>query len=184
MVRAMSDERAIYVFTFSARRRSRPSKRYGGILSTHRFYVEYYNLLSGEDPAKAIQSVKPKITFPVRFVEAVLSFAKEVGGEIVDIRKVNPPRTNSYYEKPIVVLPNEIAFRRHLLFTLTGSTYLKPSRLSTLKNLVLGLNANFLNMLTTIALDRYSELRGSSNPTWYWHLMRVGRAFKVLYKID
>ncbi len=182
----MSEERVEYVFTFSVKRRSRPNPNYEGILRTHRFYIKYYSLLSGQDPVKVVGDEDSwlKIAFPVRFTGAVLSFARELGGNVVEVRKVKPPRADAYYERPIVVLPNEIAFRRHLLFTLTASTYRKPERLNTLRNLVLALNANFLNMLTTIALDRYSELRNSSNPAWHWYMMRVGRAVKVLYRID
>jgi len=182
----VSEAKAQYVFTFSVKRRSKPNPRYEGILRTHRFYIRYYSLLSGQEPLKVVSSdvSEPKVSFPVRFLESILNFAKEVDGRILEVRKVKLPRANVYYEKPIVMLPNEIAFRRHLLFALTASTYRKPEKLNILRKLILTLNANFLNILTTIALDRYSELKNSSNPAWHWYMMRVGRAVKVLYRLD
>jgi len=172
-----------YVFTFKAKRRSKPNPKYNGILKTHRFYIEYYTLLDGQDPEK-LENTEPKISFPVRFMETVLDFAKELEGEIVKIRKVKPPKAETSYKKPVVVLLSELTFRRHLLFTLVASTYRKPEKLNTLRNLVLNLNANFLNILTNMAMERYSELRNSSNPAWLWYMLRVGRAVKVLYRID
>ncbi len=182
----MSGVEAEYAFTFRVKRRGRPNPRYDGILRTHMFYIEYYGLLSGQDPVEALvnERAEPKVAFPARFTEVILDFAKDVGGKLVETRKIKPPRADAYYEKPIVVLPNEVAFRRHLLFSLTASTYRKPERLNALRNLVLDMNANFLNILTTMALDRYSDLRGESSPAWPWYMMRVGRAVKVLYRLD
>lgn len=182
----MSEGEEEYAFTFRVKRRSKPNPRYDGILRTHRFYIEYYGLLSGQDPLKVLadEAVEPKVAFPARFTEAILDFAKEVGGKVVEARRVKPPRVDAYYERPIVVLPNEVAFRRHLLFSLTASTYRKPERLNALRSLVLDMNANFLNILTAMALDRYSGLRGESSPAWPWYMMRVGRAVKVLYRLD
>jgi len=181
----MSEDKVEYVFTFRAKKRSRPNPRYNGILRTHRFYIEYYSLLNEQDPLKAIsKNSEPKIAFPVRFTEAILDFAEALGGKIISVRRVKPPKADTYYEKPIAVLPSEIAFRRHLLFSLTASTYRKPEKLNSLRGLILILNANFLNILTTIALDRYSELKNGSNPAWHWYMLRVGRAVKVLYKLD
>jgi len=175
-----------YVFTFSARKRSRPNPNYEGILRTHRFYIQYYSLLSGQSPTKVVSSEgsEPRMEFPVRFTETILSFAKELGGTVINIRKVKPPKADVHYEKPIVLLPNEIAFRRHLLFTLTISTYRNPRKFNIIRNLILTMNANFLNILTSIAMDRYTELKNSLNPAWHWYMMRVGRAVKVLYKLD
>ena len=183
----MSETVIRYVFTLKARKRSKPNYKYTGILRTHRFYIEYYGLLSEEEPVKVVMrgyGKEPRIVFPIRFTETIMDFAKDVGGEVIEVRKVKPPKTKVYYEKPIVTLPNEIAFRRHLLFSLTASTYRKPSKLSILRNLILDLNVNFLNILTTIALERYSVLKREANPAWHWYMMRVGRAVKTLYKLD
>lgn len=181
----VTEERVEYFFTFRARKRSKPNPRYEGILKTHRFYIEYYSLLSGQTPIQLlVNNSEPRIVFPAKFTEALVSFAEELGGKIIEVRKVKPPRASTYYEKPVVVLPSEIAFRRHLLFSLVTSTYRKPEKLNMLRSLILNLNANFLNILTTIALERYSELRSRSDPTWHWYMMRVGRAVKVLYKLD
>ncbi len=175
---------ATHVFTFSVRRRSKPSTNYTGILRTHRFYIEYYDVLAEQEPEKVVSENEPRIAFPVRFTEAVLSFAEELGGRVVNIRRVRPPRSKYTYEKPLVILPNEVAFRRHLLFSLTISTYRKPSKINSVRILVSTLNANLLNILTQIALDRYSELRGSGSASWHWYMLRVGRAVKVLYKLE
>jgi len=164
---------AEYYFTFKSKKKRKPSEEYEGMLKNYRFYIEYYTQLNGE----------PKISFPVRFIETILNFSKDLGGEIKEIRKVKLSN-GSYYEKPTVVLPNEISFRRHLLFSLTASTYRKPGKLSTLRNLVLDLNANFLNVLTNMAIERYAELKTSGNPAWVWYVLRVGRAVKTLYRMD
>lgn len=103
---------------------------------------------------------------------------------MVGVKRVGLRRGELFYEKPFVGLPNEVAFRRHLLFSLTASTYRAPSRLNTLKRLVLGMNANLLNVLTNIALERFKEARAASSPAWHWHMLRVGRAVKVLYRLD
>lgn len=184
-MRGMS-ERGRYIFTFTAKKRRRPYYRYEGILRTHRFYIEYYSLLEGQEPIKTVGNSEPRIAFPVKFTELVLDFARELDGGVIGVRKVKIPRRELYYEKPIVLLPNEIAFRRHLLFALTVSTYRKPLevRFNTLKNLLLTMNANLLNVLSTIALDRYNELRPSQTTAWHWYMLRVGRAVKVLYKLD
>jgi len=174
------------VFTFVAKRRSKPNPRYEGILRTHRFYIEYYSLLEGQEPTSAVRGGEPRVAFPVRFTEVVASFAEELGGRVVEVRRVKVPRRDIYYEKPIVLLPNEVAFRRHLLFSLAVSTYLKASsaRFNALRNLLLTMNANLLNILTSIALDRYSELKAARSSAWHWHMLRVGRALKVLYNLD
>jgi len=173
-----------YVFTFGVKKRSKPSPSYNGILRTHRFYISYYTIISGQTPEKAISENSPKISFPVRFTEAILDFAKELGGKVVEVRNVRPRGSRYSYEKPTVALPSEVAFRRHLLFSLTISTYRKPYRINTVRNLVLTLNANLLNILSQIALDRYSELKNSGNTAWHWYILRVGRAVKTLYKLD
>lgn len=178
----MNDEFA-YVFTIRAKRRKRPNYNYTGILRTHRYYVEYYSLLRGENPIKAVNG-EPKISFPGRFIETLVNFAKDLDGKIVAVKRVKIPRKELYYEKPIVLLPDEIAFRRHMLFSITASTYRKAAKLNSLRELVLYINANFLNILTSIAIDRYNELIRSSNPAWHWYMLRVGRALKVLYKLD
>jgi len=173
-----------HVFTFSARRRSKPNPSYTGILRTHRFYIKYYDVLGGQSPEKAVSENSPKISFPARFTEAMLDFAEELGGKVVEVRRVRPPGCKYSYEKPIVALPSEVAFRRHLLFSLTISTFRKPHKINAVKNLVLAINANFLNILPQIALERYSELKSSGNSAWLWYVLRVGRAVKTLYKLD
>ncbi|WP_148678889.1 hypothetical protein [Aeropyrum pernix] len=175
-----------YVFTFTARKRKKPYYRYEGILRTHRFYIEYYSLLEGQEPSRAAGNGEARIAFPVRFMELVLDFSRELGGETVEVRMSKIRGQNLYYEKPIVLLPNEVAFRRHLLFAVTVSTYKKPleARFNALRNLLLTMNANLINILSTIVMDRYRELKASSNPAWHWHMLRVGRAVKVLYKLD
>ena len=171
-----------YVFTFTAKRRSKPSYEYQGVLRTHKFYIKYYSLLDGQDPLKAVVDNKEKIAFPARFTEFLVDFAEELGGEVVETRRVKIPGRDVYYDKPVVVLPNEVAFKRHLLLALTAATYNKPgeARLNTLRSLVLNMNANFLNILCDIAINRYR----SQSPARYWHMLRVGRAVKALYMLD
>jgi len=178
--------RGSYVFTFAVRKRSRPNPKYEGILRTHRFYIEYYGLLEGQEPTEVVGNHNPRIAFPVSLIEVIVDFARELGGSIVEVRKIKIPNMDVYYERPVILLPNEVAFRRHLLFALTLSTYRKVSeaRFNAIKNLLLSMNATFLNILTSIALDRYNELRASQNPAWHWYMLRVGRALKVLYKLD
>ena len=175
-----------YVFSLTARRRKKPVEKYSGVLRTHRFYINYYILLESQEPSRAITDNEPRVSFPVRFTEVLLDFARELGGSVVKSQKVKIRGESLYYEKPIVVLPNELAFRRHLLFALTASTYRKPSeaKLNTLRDLLLVMNANLLNVLSSMAIDRYKELRASQNPTWHWSMLRVGKAIKVLYKLD
>jgi len=174
-----------HAFTLFVKKRKKPNYNYTGILRTHRFYISYHDVFNDQSPEKAVSENNSKIVFPVRFTEAILDFAKELGGEVVKVQKVTPPRCKYSYEKPIVALPSEVAFRRHLVFTLTISTYRKPTRINAVRNLVLNnLNAIFLNILSQMALERYSELRGSENPAWVWYVLRVGRAVKTLYKLD
>jgi len=182
----MSGYKPQYVFTFKAKRRKRPNQRYNGILRSHRFYISYFSLLNSQDPIEVTSNKinEPKIEFPIRFMETLLRFAKDLGGKVLEVQRVKPPKSESHYEKPFVLLPNELAFRRHLLFALTASTYRKPGKLNTLKNLILNLNANFLNVLSSIALDRYFQFKNASNPSLYWYMYRVGRAIKVLYNLD
>jgi len=181
----MGEEDVEYIFTFRVKRRKRVNPSYEGVLRYYRYYIDYLSLLRGQDPVKAgLGGSEPLISFPIRFNEVLLDFAGELGGSIVDVRRIGLRRGELFYEKPFVSLPNEIAFRRHLLFSLTASTYRVPSRLNTLKKFVLGMNANFLNVLTTIALDRFKEVRGTSSPAWHWYMFRVGRAVKVLYNLD
>jgi len=182
----VAPEKGEYAFTFSARKRSRPNPKYEGVLRTHRFYIEYYSLLDGQDPEKAVANNEPRISFPVGFTELVIDYAKELGGSIIKTRKVNISNSDAYYVKPIVLLANEVAFRRHLLFSITVSTYMKASsaRFNAVRNLISSMNANLLNILTTMAIDRYNELKESHNPVWHWYMLRVGRAVKVLYKLD
>jgi len=176
----------MYAFTFTVKKRSRPNPNYDGILRTHRFYIEYYSLLGDQNPVDAVKTGKPNITFPVKFVELLIDFAKDLNGEVIHVKNVKIPRTELQYRKFFVGLPSELAFRRHLLFALTISTYRRESavRFNALKNLLLVMNANSLNILSAIALDRYSELKTSHSPTWLWHVLRVGRALKVLYMLD
>jgi len=166
------------------KRRGKPNPNYNGILRTHRFYISYYDVISGQTPEGAISENSPKISFPVRFTKAILDFAEELGGKVTEMHNVRPPRCEHSYERPTVTLPSEVAFRRHLLFSLTISTYRKPHKINAVRNLILTLNANLLNILTQIALDRYNELKGSGYPAWHWHVLRVGRSVKVLYKLD
>ncbi|MGC8987816.1 hypothetical protein [Infirmifilum sp.] len=171
-----------YAFTFVAKRRGRPNYEYQGVLSTHRLYIKYYSLLEGQDPLRAVVDNKEKIAFPARFAELLVDFARDLGGEAVGTRRVKVPGRDVYYDKQVVVLPNEVAFKRHLLFALTAATYSNPNgaRLNALRSLILSMNANFLNILCDIAIDRYK----SQNPARYWHMMRVGRAVKALYMLD
>lgn len=181
----ISDTRR-YAFTFSVKRRKRPNDHYGGVLRTHRFFIEYHNLLGGEDLSGALENSEAEISFPIKFSDLILDFARELGGKTVEVRKVKVRGKDLYYEKPVVFLPNEVAFRRHLLFTLTVSTYRNASeaRFNALRNLLLAMNANFLNILSRIAMERYDELKSSRNQMWYWYMLRVGRAVKSLYGLD
>jgi len=185
----MSAPKGEYVFIFKAKKRSRPNPKYEGILRTHRFYIRYFTLIEGQDPRTVITKGEPKISFPVKYMEVVLDFAKELGGNIVGTRKIEIPKYKVSYETPIVVLPDEILFRRHLLFSLVISTYRKVSdaKFNSVRLLALTMNGNLLNILTTMALDRYFELRNAENNmrhVWHWYMMRVGRAVKVLYNLD
>lgn len=175
-----------YVFSLTARRRKKPVEKYSGVLRTHRFYINYYTLLEGQEPSRAITDNEPRVSFPVSFTEVLLDFARELGGDVVKSQRVKIRGEGLYYERPIVVLPNELAFRRHLLFALTTSTYRKPSeaKLNALRDLMLTMNANLLNVLSSIVIDRYKELKTSQNPAWRWSMLRVGKAIKVLYKLD
>ena len=176
----------LYTLTFTVRKRRRPYNRYNGVLRTHRFYIEYYRLLDGQEPLEVIEKSEPLVAFPVRFKEFALEFARELGGEVIGNRRIEIGRSGFYYDKQVIVLPNEIAFRRHLLFTLTVSTYrtLGGVRFNSLKNILLTMNANLLNIMSTMVIDRYNEWRVTGKPMWMWYMLRVARALKVLYRLD
>lgn len=174
-----------YAFTFSVKKKRRPNKNYVGLLSTHNFYIHYYYVIPGENIKKAVEESKPVIEFRVRFTELVKEFAKELGGQVIEEKKVPVPRTGSSYVRPIVFLPSEEAFRRHLLYTLVVSTFSNPGeKLNMARSIILGLNPYFVNLLSTIALDRYRELKEARSPVTQWYVLRVGRAINVLYKLD
>lgn len=173
----------VYIFTFAPRKRSKSNPRYEGILKTHRFYIEYYSLMEGEDP-KNIKDKEPYIEFPASYIEDLVSFAEELGGSIVEKKKIPLPRTGHSYTKYVVQLPDDIAFRRHMLYAITASTFRKPEKLYTLRSLISTRNANLLNLLSQIAVDRYKELKENSISTWIWRILRVGKALKVLYMLD
>ena len=173
-----------YVFTIDAKRRPRSNPRYNGILRTHRFYIRYHSLLKGQSPKNVLENGEPLITFPVSFMENILNFGLEVGGKLIHGMRIRPSELKFSYSKPLILLPNEIAFRRHLLFSLTVSTLRKPTKINTLRKFMLTINANFLNTMSQIALDRYKDSRDSERRSWYWHILRVGRTIKVLYRLD
>jgi len=177
-------DRILYVFTLTARKRRKPNPRYDGVLRTHRFYAEYYFLLSGEDPSKLVlsESEKPLIAFPAKYDAVLYSFAKEVGGEEICRRTVHLPSSKSGYVKRVIGFRNDVDFKRHLLFALTASTFKKQERLNTLQYIVANLNPIFVNILANIAIDRYREFSGYSARPYY--ILRVGMALKVLYWLD
>jgi len=173
-----------YLFTIDAKRRSRLNPRYDGILKTHKFYIRYYSLLRGQNPKNVLENGEPLIAFPVSFVEDILNFGFEVGGKLIHEVRMGLLNSKFSYNKPLILLPNEIAFRRHLLFSLIISTLKKPTKINTVRRLMLATNANFLNTMSQIAIDRYKDLKDSERRSWYWHLIRVGRSVKVLYRLD
>jgi len=173
-----------YLFTIDAKRRSRLNPRYDGILRTHRFYIRYCSLLKGQSPKDVLENSEPLIAFPVSFTEDILNFGFEVGGKLIHRVRMKSPRSRFSYNKPLILLPNEIAFRRHLLFSLTISTFKKPTKINTLRKFMLTINANFLNTMSQIAIDRYKDSKDSERRSRYWHVLRVGRSIKVLYRLD
>jgi len=176
--------RVLYVFTLSPRKRSKQDPRYDGVLRTHRFYAEYYYVLEGDDPAEVAsgERSRPVVAFPARFDNVLFEFAKDVGGVVIAERRVYLKSVNQTYTRRVVGFTNEVDYRRHLLFALIAATMRKPERLAAAESLVLALNPVFVNMLTNIAVDRYRELAGQ--PARPYYILRVGRAVKVLYRLD
>ena len=176
----MSREKPEYVFTLTPKPRKRPSSRYDGLLRRYRLYIEYYTLVRGESPVDAVGG-EPIVSFPASYVEALVSYAAQIGGRVAGTRRVILSRGRLHYEAPVVVLPSIIAFRRHLLYALTSSTFRSPARLGSLAGLITSLNPFFLEVLATIALNRY---RGENGAGDYWSMRRVGKALRVLYRLD
>lgn len=172
-----------YLLLFRPVARRRPEPRYEGLLRTHRLRAEYYTLLEGEDPSTVPDRRDPLILFPARYVEFSIDYSRQLGGVTAGVKRFRL-RKGSGYESPLIVLPGDIVFRRHLLYTLTLSTYRIPARAreARLRSIISSMNANMLNLLTNLLLDRYRSRNGT--PTWYWRMYRVAKALKVLYRLE
>ena len=73
---------------------------------------------------------------------------------------------------------------RHFLFSITYATVRSISKVEKIRGVVNGLNVNIAEPFYNTAILRYHELKANSDQKWFWKVLRIGRAFKVMYLID
>jgi len=183
------------VAVISYRKRRRPVYHYQSVvLRYYTPYIAYYRVVpTPEDLKKVFEHLKAilqkkgkrgeeLIIIPIRGVDAVVNYAKNLEAEIQyfdqRLRKVGTEKV------PVIIFPDRYSAMRHFLFTITYATVRSISKVERIREVVNGLNINIAEPFFNTAVLRYHELITNSDPQWYWKVLRIGRAFKVMYLID
>ena len=183
------------VAAVSYKKRKRPAYHYqSAVLRYYIPYIAYYRAVpTVENLEKLVQHLKALlqkkgrrgeelIMFPIRGVDAVVNYAKSLEAEIhffnQRLRKIGTEKV------PVMVFPNRYSAMRHFLFSITYATVRSISKVERIREVVNGLNVNIAEPFYNTAILRYHELRANSDPKWFWKVLRIGRAFKVMYLID
>ncbi|RLE92005.1 MAG: hypothetical protein DRN04_11425 [Thermoprotei archaeon] len=187
------EERAVAVICY--RKRRRPAYHYQSVaLRYYTPYIAYYRTIpSAENLEKLVQHLKSVlqrrgkrgeelIMFPIRGVDAVVNYAKSLEAEIYffnqRLRKAGTERI------PVIVFPDRYSAMRHFIFSITYATVRSISKVERIRDVVSGLNVNIAEPFYNTAILRYHELRVSGDSGWFWKVLRIGKAFKVMYLID
>jgi len=189
-----TEERTIAVIAY--RRRSRPAYHYqSDALKYYVPYLAYYrcaptreNLENIVKQFKMILQEKGRkgdelVMFPVRGVDAIVNYAKSLNAEIQYFPQ-RLARIGRDEQIPVIVFPDRYSSMRHFIFSITYATVRSVSKAEKVREVVNGISVNILEPFYYVALYRYYELKSNSDSQWRWKLLRIGRAFKVMYLID
>jgi len=184
--------------TFHFKKRSKPLHYYQSmVLRYYRPYLVYYKKMLRKEVIEELpkvekpleKSIEEKrvreelIKIPVRGIDVIVSYAKNVEASIEYVPRYLP-KLGKIKEIPVMVFPNRYSAMRHLIFSLTYATLRSMEKVERLREIVNGLNINIIEPFYSTALFRYYELRNSSDLKWHWKVLRIGRAFKVMYMLD
>ena len=187
------NEKTVAVIGYKRRKRS--IYRYqSAVLRYYTPYIAYYRVIPiVENLEKLVQQLKAVlyrkskrgeelIMFPIRGVDAVVNYAKSLEAEIhyfnQRLRKVGTEKT------PVIIFSDRYSAMRHFLFSITYATVRSISKVEKIRGVVNGLNVNIAEPFYNTAILRYHELKANSDQKWFWKVLRIGRAFKVMYLID
>jgi len=188
-------ERIIATFRFNKRRFT---YRYQSeILRYYRPYLVYYKKLPSKEMLEKLPEVEgfsrneverktgreELIKIPVRGIDIVVNYAKNLNADIEYVMRYLPKLGYSV-KIPVIVFQDRYSAMRHLIFSLTYATLRSITKVEKLKEVINGLNINIIEPFYNTALFRYYELRSNGDPAWYWKVLRIGRAFKVMYMLD
>ena len=187
------EERTVAVICY--KRRKRPIYHYqSAVLRYYIPYIAYYRAIyTTENLEKLVRQLKTVlqrkgkrgdelIMFSIRGVDAVVNYAKSLE---VEIHYFDQRLRKAGTEKiPVIVFPDRYSAMRHFLFSITYATVRSISKVERIREVVDGLNVNIAEPFYNTAILRYHELRKNSDPKWFWKVLRIGRAFKVMYLID
>jgi len=193
MPESVIEEKIVAVVCY--RKRSKPRYYYQSpVLRYYMPYIAYYTAVpTMENLEKLVQRLRATlqkkkgnggelIMFPVRGVDAVVSYAKSLEAEIhyfpQRLRKAGIEKI------PVLVFPDRYSAMRHFIFSITYATVRTISKVEKIREVVNGLNASIAEPFYNTAIFRYWELRKNRDPMWYWKVLRIGRAFKIMYLID
>ena len=187
------EERTVAVICY--KKRKRPIYHYqSAVLRYYIPYIAYYRATyTTENLEKLVRQLKTVlqkkgkrgdelIMFSIRGVDAVVNYAKSLEAEIhyfdQRLRKAGTEKI------PVIVFPDRYSAMRHFLFSITYATVRSISKVERIREVVNGLNVNIAEPFYNTAILRYHELRKNGDPKWFWKVLRIGRAFKVMYLID
>ncbi len=193
MSEKLVEEKVIATFRF--KKRGKPRYYYQSeILCYYTPYLVYYRLVPREENLEKLPHLldsKDKknekneelLMFPVRGIDAVVNYAKSLDAEIT-YRRRYLPRLKKSVEVPTTIFLDRYSAMRHAIFSLTYATVRSVEKVEKIREVMNSLNINIIEPFYNTAILRYEELRGRADSGWYWKILRIGRAFKVMYMID
>jgi len=188
------EEKIVAVICY--KKRSTPRYYYQSkVLRYYTPYIAYFRLLpTPENLKKAVDHLKAVIqgkrrkgeelvVFSIRGVDAVLNYAKSFDAEIQYFEQ-QLKKIKAVEKVPVIIFPDRYSAMRHFIYSITYATVRSISKVERIREIVDGLNVNIIEPFFNTAILRYRELVSNSDPKWYWKVLRIGRAFKVMYLID
>lgn len=186
------------VATFHFKKRSKPLYYYQSeLLRYYRPYLVYYKELPKKEILEALSEIegssksktkkKPEkeelIKFPVRGVDVVVNYAKSLEAN-VEYAARYLPRLKKTERVPVIIFPGRYSAMRHLIFSITYSTLRSLEKVERLREIINSLNISIIEPFYNTALFRYHELKNNNEHMWHWKVLRIGRAFKIMYMLD
>jgi len=187
------------VATFHFKKRSKPLYYYQSeTLRYYRPYLVYYKKVPRKEALEVLPKIESSlktvtranckekeelIKFPVRGMDLVVDYAKSLEADVEYVARYLP-RLKRSERVPIMVFPDRYSAMRHLIFSITYATLRSAEKAERLRRVVNGLNISIIEPFYNTALFRYHELKSNGDTTWFWKVLRIGRAFKVMYMLD